>query len=122
MEQEFFKNGQERPKMSRENRAKQFAPFDALKGLQNALRLKEYEHERVQKGDIQEEKAAEISKTLLELEKGDSVSVTFFEDGHHKHATGTAKILFDENVIVVGAKKIPICDILDIVKNNNSKN
>lgn len=31
--------------MSREDRAKQFAPFDALKGLQMALRKKEYEHE-----------------------------------------------------------------------------
>jgi len=31
--------------MPRQNRAKQFASFDALKGLQNALREKEREHE-----------------------------------------------------------------------------
>ncbi len=32
--------------MSREDRAKQFAPFDALKGLRVALREKEIEHEK----------------------------------------------------------------------------
>ena len=51
--------------MSRQERAKQFAPFDALKGLHDALRLKEYEHERVQKGDMPEEKAEAISKGNL---------------------------------------------------------
>ena len=35
--------------MSPKDRAKQFAPFDALKGLGDALRIKEYENERVQK-------------------------------------------------------------------------
>ena len=34
-----------RSKMPRVDRAKQFAPFDALKGLQDALRVKEFEHE-----------------------------------------------------------------------------
>ena len=33
-------------------------PFDALKGLQKALRLKEYEHEKKYKGDLSEEKIA----------------------------------------------------------------
>ena len=42
--------------MPRGDRARQFAPFDALKGLQQALRLKEYEHDRIEKGDITEEK------------------------------------------------------------------
>ena len=32
--------------MSRQDRAKQFAPFDALKGLQDALRKKEEENEK----------------------------------------------------------------------------
>ena len=35
----------EREKMSKEMRAKQFMPFDALKGLRAALREKEIEHE-----------------------------------------------------------------------------
>ena len=35
-----------RPKMPRSQRAKQFAPFDALTGLSERLRLAEEEHER----------------------------------------------------------------------------
>ncbi len=35
--------------MSREDRAKQFVPFDALKGLRVALREKEIEHEKKNK-------------------------------------------------------------------------
>lgn len=39
----------ERNKMPQIERAKQFAPFDALKGLQEALRKKEKEHEQKMK-------------------------------------------------------------------------
>ena len=35
-----------RPKMARSQRAKQFAPFDALSGLGERLKLAEEEHER----------------------------------------------------------------------------
>ena len=35
-----------RPKMPRSQRAKQFAPFDALSGLSERLRQAEEEHER----------------------------------------------------------------------------
>ena len=40
----------------REDRAKQFAPFDALTGLRKALREKEIEHERTERveGEITE--------------------------------------------------------------------
>ena len=37
-----------RPKMPRSQRAKQFAPFDALTGLSERLREAEQEHEREQ--------------------------------------------------------------------------
>ena len=36
--------------MPRKDRAKQFAPFDALKGLQEALKIKEYEHLEIYEG------------------------------------------------------------------------
>ena len=42
----------------RENRAKQFMPFDALKGLQDALREKEIECE--QKEELIEERIMEL--------------------------------------------------------------
>ena len=100
--------------MSRQMRAKQFAPFDALKGLQNALRIKEYEHERVQKGDIQEEKAKEISDTLIQLEKKDVGIVTYFHYGHEKVCEGLLKLIVEEQALKVGNAKIPLDDVLDI--------
>ena len=60
-----------RIRIPQQDRAKQFASFDALKGLQQSLRLEEYKHNMIVKGDIQEEKANEISTTLLHLRKGD---------------------------------------------------
>jgi hypothetical protein len=39
-----------RPKMPRAQRAKQFAPFDALTGLSEKLREAEEEHAREQEG------------------------------------------------------------------------
>lgn len=72
-------------------RAKQFAPFDALKGLRDALKIKEYEHDRVVKGDILEEKVREISNTLIKISNGDRVELTIFDDGY-KTFRGSAKI------------------------------
>lgn len=103
-----------RAKMPQCDRAKQFAPFDALKGLQDSLRLKEYEHERTIKCDIMEEKAREISDTLLSLEKGDTVKVLYFFDGYNRGITGTAKLMLYDGVLKVGETEIPITDILDI--------
>lgn len=43
----------DRPKMPREQRAKQFAPFDALTGLSVRLRQAEEEHSRMlEAGDL----------------------------------------------------------------------
>ena len=47
-------------RMNRQDRAKQFAPFDALRGLREALAAKEREHEKQERGDVSEDVAAEI--------------------------------------------------------------
>ena len=104
----------ERTKMSRENRAKQFAPFDALKGLQDALKLKQYQHEKIVKGEMTEEKAKELSKILINIEKGDIVKVTYFEDDHNKEISGFVKFLAEENCLQVEKKKILLDDVVDM--------
>ena len=102
--------------MSRQNRAKQFAPFDALKGLQNALRMKEYQAERIQKGDLQEEKISEISKFLLNCKKDTKAKVVYFVDGHNKEISGIIKPVFEEQILEVDGKKIKFDDILDVIE------
>lgn len=110
-----------RVKMPRKDRAKQFAPFDALKGLQEALRLKEYQHDRTIKGDIPEEKIEAISKTLLELEKDDLVEVQYFYDGYYKTLIGKARVDIIEQKLKVNNQIIPFDDIVELNKPDNAK-
>ena len=100
--------------MPRGERAKQFAPFDALKGLQQALRLKEYEHERVEKGDLSEEDLLRLSTILSNLEKNTLVEVQFFFDGHIKTKQGKGKVDLVNQVLALDNIKIDFLDLIDI--------
>lgn len=104
----------ERNKMPRENRAAQFAPFDALKGLQNALRIKEHEAERVAKGDLTEEEIKRLSSIVLSLEKGDRVKVSYYSLGHIYSVEGKVRLNITELYMVVGTKRIVFDDIVNI--------
>lgn len=61
--------------LTREERAKLFAPFDAMKGLKEALRDREERHARVARHEISEEQAEENSRAILKLERGMLVEV-----------------------------------------------
>lgn len=50
-------------------------PFDAMKGLQEALRDREERHSRVEKHDISEEQMEKNSRLLERIKKGDKISV-----------------------------------------------
>ena len=63
--------------MMRENRAKQFIPFDAMKGLAEALKDREERHSRVQKHGVSEEDQAIISETLCKVEKGSKIFISY---------------------------------------------
>ena len=106
----------ERVKMPRGDRAKQFAPFDALKGLHTTLRLKEYEHDRIVCGEMSEDEIKEISSVLVQIEKGDEVEIEFFRDGHRIQLMGKAKIEVLKQKIYVGAFEINFDDIKKIKK------
>ena len=54
--------------MTREARAKQFMPFDAMKGLQEALRDREERHTRVQRRELSGDELEENRRTLARLE------------------------------------------------------
>lgn len=100
--------------MNREDRAKQFMPFDALKGLQKALRLKEYEHEKKYKGDLSEEKIQEISKNLLLIDKNKEIILEYYEDGYIIKYEGSAKVEFSSYKLITAVREIDFDDILDL--------
>ena len=56
--------------MNRQERAKQFMPFDALKGLKEALKAKEEKLTRVAKRELSEEQQEILSEVITQLEKG----------------------------------------------------
>ena len=87
----------ERIKMPRIQRAGQFAPFDALKGLQDALRLVEYNHERVAKSELTQEQIEKISETLLSLEKNSVVKLQYFSNGHILTYQGKVKLEIEKH-------------------------
>ena len=92
--------------ISRENRAKQFLPFDSLKGLQEALREKEIEYE--EKIELTEDSKEEISKILCTLDIGDKVKIKYYNSKKYNVIIGTVKeissitkkIILEENQII----------------------
>ena len=58
-------------------RAKQFLPFDALKGLQEALREKEIEYE--ERKELSEETLHELDDILNRIEIGDIVAIKYYK-------------------------------------------
>ncbi len=105
--------GRPKNRMSVEQRAKQFMPFAALRGLPEAMALKE--KIVVPKVELSEEMAAELDRKMHLLQKGKMVSVVYFAENEYLKKTGmiarldeTARILQVVNV------KIPFDDILDI--------
>lgn len=105
---------EKRVKMSKSDRAKQFAPFDALKGLRDALKIKEYEHDRMQKGDLSSEKLAEMTKILLDYKKSDALKVRYFSDGYYKEKIGKAKVDFAMRTVNFDGLKLTFDDIFDV--------
>ena len=65
-----------RGRMNREDRAKQFMPFAALKGYPEALRKKE--KIVVPKIELPEEYQEELDRKLRQIKKNDVVTAVFF--------------------------------------------
>ena len=68
--------------MTQKNRAKQFLPFDAMKGLQEALRDREEKHSRVEKREISEEAVERNSAVIAKLEKNSRVEIECYRAFH----------------------------------------
>ena len=74
--------------MMREQRAKQFMPFDAMKGLAEALKEREERHLRVPKHGISEDDQEQISEVLCRVEKGSKVFLSYYSNFHDVEKEG----------------------------------
>lgn len=100
-------------KMPVSDRAKQFMPFSALKGLDEVLRTKE--KIVVPKVELSPEMAEELDYKMHLLEKGKMVTVIYFSNGEYVKVTGlVARIDETSRVIQIVNTKVRFDDILDI--------
>lgn len=100
-------------KMSIQDRAKQFMPFAALKGLPEALAAKE--KIVVPKIEMSPEMAAELDQKMRLLEKGKMATVIYFcKDDYIKITGMVARIDSTCQLLQIVGTKIAFDDIWDI--------
>lgn len=101
--------------MSRENRAKQFIPFAALKGLEEALEKKE--KIVVPKAELCDDYKEQLDFRLSQMQCGDMVTVVYFSEDNYVRITGIlSKIKLEERWIQVVRTKIYLDDIYEFEK------
>lgn len=96
-----------------EDRAKQFMPFAALKGLPDALAAKE--KITVPKIELSEEMAEILDRQMHELQKGKIACVVYFHKDEYIKITGmVARIDETSRLLQIVNTKIDFDDILEI--------
>ena len=95
-------------------RAKQFLPFDALKGLQEALREKEIEYEA--KKDLSEDTLQELNNKLNQKKKAKYVKIKYYKNGRYSEIKGIVTNIdyIKKKIQINKVENINICDIIDI--------
>ena len=102
--------------ISRDDRARQFLPFDALKGFSDAI--KEKEIECVEKKELLDEQIEEICNKINELEKDNKVEITYYKNRQYTKMKGKVqKINYTKKKIVLYENiNINFADIFNINK------
>lgn len=100
-------------KMPIEERAKQFMPFAALRGLPDALAAKEKVF--VPKIELSPEMEEELDRQMHLLKKGQMATVAYFEKGEYIKITGlVARIDETSRLLQIVNTKIRFEDILQV--------
>lgn len=100
----------DRMKMSRADRAKQFMPFAALKGYEDALRAKE--KIVVPRRELSEEMAQELDRKLHQIRKNDVVTVVYYDREEYIRITGmVSRVDMDGRILKIVNTKIGFEDI-----------
>ena len=103
--------------VNRVARAKQFLPFDALKGLQQALKEKEIEYE--EKKELAEDTLTELNNKFHQLENGKYVKLKYYKNGRYREIKGiiTNMDYIKKKIQINKIGNANICDIIEIYIN-----
>lgn len=102
--------------ISKLERAKQFMAFDALKGLQEAYRLKEIEYD--ERKELSEERNEELSDKINQVQEGDLLEVKYYKNRKYITYKGIVKNIDDvkKKINYVDDTIINMSDIIEIKK------
>ena len=107
-----------KPKISMpvSERAKQFSPFAALKGLPEALAAKE--KVRVQRRILSEESAEALNQQIVSLKCGQIITAIYYEPNEQEYLQLTgmvAKIDASSRTLQIVQQKIPFDDLFELI-------
>ena len=102
------------PRMTVSDRAKQFAPFAALTGLNEILARKE--KIVVPRPELSEESLCELDRKVSMIRPGSMVTIVFYKDGECIKISGlVAKIEHTSRILQIVKSRISFDDILDVI-------
>ena len=96
----------------RSERAKIFAPFSPLRGLDEAYREKE--RVIIPKAHLLSDRIEEINLMLTELKIGNEVKIKYYSNGEYKSVLGKVTAILPSKELKISQLSIPFCDIYDI--------
>lgn len=99
--------------MSREERAKQFMPFGALKGYPEALARRE--KKPLPRRELSEEALEELNRKLMELEPGDRAEILYYAQGEYWTLTGVFSGVDAFGRLRIGEETILLQKVYDLV-------
>ena len=101
--------------MTRQERAKQFMPFDAMKGLQEALRDREEKFSRVCRRELSDDEIDDLSAQIMRLQKGCFIRVRYYAAFHEIEKSGMLeKVDMVGRYIILAGERIMMDDIYKI--------
>ena len=96
-------------------RAKQFAPFDALKGFKEAIQDVNDRMELTERIVLSEDQQNQLDDLVHELRKGDRITITYYHKGRYIKLSGVFIRINDAFMtITVSGKDFSVKDILEI--------
>ncbi len=113
--------GKIRAKMPKSQRAKQFAPFDAVVGLRKAL--KEKEKTKVPRKELSDDMVNEINTTLKDLNPNDTVTVVYYNKTEQVYLTAIGQVMkldVKAQILTISALNINFEDIYTILAANQA--
>lgn len=95
------------------DRARQFLPFDALKGYKEAIQKKQMII--VDKKDISEDDAKALNYKLVQIKVGMMIKVIYYKENNYVSLEGlVSKIDIDNLTLTIVKTKINILDVISV--------